>query len=675
MSGLKEQEQGTGGIRLDEGALGGGGLRADTPLTSGNTTAASAPMAFGFSAAELQDAEVMMRRKLWRDTAAKLGFAERRVELMAESIDPVAVHTAIREFVSRKKVLEGKGANFAHLKQLRAYPEFNKWYEQLATFERMEPGAARAALAGYLQAESRQWLATRARELYDNDGQIDAGEWALLVRDAELFWIVEGVAAKEAQTACRVAAGDPLWAPPPPDESAELRAREVRQEFEARETALREEAQRQAQASAAMAEQSLALQSMERKAAEMMAQAASATDAGSAKYLHDLSASFKKRAELEESMDQANACSWYERSLEIERQLVQLEPNNTECLKSLAESCFKLCALESAEAITLFDEGLEIQRRLVQLEPNNTEYLENLADSCFDHSNELIELENELSEMESPEAGTLFEEANTLFDEGLEIQRRLVQLEPNNINHLFDLSRSFDQLADALQADEEGEGLAEARSWIEQSLEIQRRLVQLEPDNTLYLHHLSDSFRRLFVLDDSTDPAKERSWIEQWLETAQRVVQLEPDNTEYLVALLDSFYALFLLDESTDPAKARSRIEQCLEIEQRLVQLEPDNTSYLGSLSDSFSTLFVLDESTDPAKARSWIEQRLEIAQRLVQLEPDNTEHVEGLAAIANKLDKLTSAAALSPKTTIATKTVIIILGITISVILKILIN
>ncbi len=278
MSGLKEPEPSTGGIRLDEGALGGGGLRADTPLTSGSAAAASAPMAFGFSAAELQDAEVMMRRKLWRDTAAKLGFAERRVELMAETIDPVAVHTAIREFVSRKKVLEGKGANFAHLKQLRAYPEFNKWYEQLATFERMEPGAARAALAGYMQAEIRQWLATRAREFYDNDGQIDAGEWALLVRDAELFWLVEGVAAKEAQTACRVATGDSLWVPPPPDESAELRAREVRQELEARETVLREEAQRQAQASAALEEQTLALQAMERKAAEMMAQAASATE-------------------------------------------------------------------------------------------------------------------------------------------------------------------------------------------------------------------------------------------------------------------------------------------------------------------------------------------------------------------------------------------------------------
>ena len=235
----------------------------------------------------------MMRRKLWRDTAAKLGFAERRVELMAETIDPVAVHTAIREFVSRKKLLEGKGANFAHLKQLRAYPEFNKWYEQLATFERMEPSAARGALAGYLEAEIRQWLATRARDLFDNDGQIDAGEWALLVRDAELFWLVEGVAAKEALAACRVAAGDPLWAPPPPDESAELRARELRQELEGQKSVLREEAQRNAQTSAALEGQTLALQSMERQAmaqqdqlaqlqqqaAQMMAQAASATEA------------------------------------------------------------------------------------------------------------------------------------------------------------------------------------------------------------------------------------------------------------------------------------------------------------------------------------------------------------------------------------------------------------
>ena len=35
-------------------------------------------MALWFSAAELQDAGVLMRRKPWRDTAAKLGFAERR---------------------------------------------------------------------------------------------------------------------------------------------------------------------------------------------------------------------------------------------------------------------------------------------------------------------------------------------------------------------------------------------------------------------------------------------------------------------------------------------------------------------------------------------------------------------------------------------------------------------
>ena len=41
MSGLKEPESSTGGIRLDEGALGGGGLRAETPLTSGNAAAAA----------------------------------------------------------------------------------------------------------------------------------------------------------------------------------------------------------------------------------------------------------------------------------------------------------------------------------------------------------------------------------------------------------------------------------------------------------------------------------------------------------------------------------------------------------------------------------------------------------------------------------------------------------
>ena len=293
-----------GGLRFEEGAV-GGGLRADSPAnpdeappraSSSTATASLTPLAFGFSAAELQDAEVMMRRKLWRDTAAKLGFAERRVELMAESIDPAAVHTAIREFVHRKRVLEGKGANFAHLKQLRAYPEFNKWYDQLATFERMEPALARAALAGLLRVEIRQWLASRAREHHDKDGHIETADWALLVRDAQVFWTVEGLAEEEALGACRTATGDSQWAPPPPDESAELRA----QELSAHEASLREEARRQSLEAAAMSrrnagilEQSMALQSRERQAlaqesqlaklqeqaGQLMAQAAHANEA------------------------------------------------------------------------------------------------------------------------------------------------------------------------------------------------------------------------------------------------------------------------------------------------------------------------------------------------------------------------------------------------------------
>ena len=63
----------------------------------------------------------MMKRGLWSETADKLGFAGRHIELIDGGVPPTEVHAAIRDLVTRKKTLEGEGRGGAAIEAGRSW--------------------------------------------------------------------------------------------------------------------------------------------------------------------------------------------------------------------------------------------------------------------------------------------------------------------------------------------------------------------------------------------------------------------------------------------------------------------------------------------------------------------------------------------------------------------------
>ncbi|WP_173012834.1 toll/interleukin-1 receptor domain-containing protein [Niveispirillum sp. SYP-B3756] len=174
--------------------------------------------------------------------------------------------------------------------------------------------------------------------------------------------------------------------------------------------------------------------------------------------------------------------------------------------------------------------------------------------------------------------------------------------------------------------------LAGALAAAEQSLEIARRLVTLEPENTQFLRDLAVSLHRVGELVGRRDPDQAGKLHAEGLGIFRWLVTLEPENTQFQRYLSLSLNRVGELVGRRDPDQAGKLFAEGLEIARRLVTLEPENTQFLRDLSISLERVGDLVGRRDPDQAGKLFAEGLEIRRRLVKLEPENTQFLRDLA-------------------------------------------
>jgi len=282
----------------------------------------------------------------------------------------------------------------------------------------------------------------------------------------------------------------------------------------------------------------------------------------------------------------------------------------------------------TAEATGLYRQGLDITKRLAEVEPENTGFQRDLSIS-YDRLGYLAQC-----------AGHA-DEATGLYQQGLDISQQLTELEPKNADFRRDLSRFYDRLANlAYRAGHIGN----ATDLYERGLDISRRLIELEPENTGSWRDLSIAYGRLADLDrDNGDPGKAAGLYERGLAIAERLAKLEPENTGFQRNLTIFYDRLADHAHRTGHiAKATQLYRKGLAIAERLAKLEPGNIGFQRDLPISYDRLADLArDNGDTGEAKDLYRQALAIRSQLTKLEPDSTGFQRDLSISYNRLADL----------------------------------
>lgn len=122
--------------------------------------------------------------------------------------------------------------------------------------------------------------------------------------------------------------------------------------------------------------------------------------------------------------------------------------------------------------------------------------------------------------------------AGEQYQKGLEIAKRLANIEPNNTQWQRDLSISYDRLGDFYTATGD---LKHAEAEYQKGLEIRKRLATIEPNNTQWQRDLWVSYYKFYTLE------KNLNYLQKCVDKIQEMKQkgtLLPTDEVYLESFL-----------------------------------------------------------------------------------------------------------------------------------------
>lgn len=239
--------------------------------------------------------------------------------------------------------------------------------------------------------------------------------------------------------------------------------------------------------------------------------------------------------------DSGGAREHYETALEIARDLVRRDPDNTEWQRELSVSWDNIGVLrlrlgDGDGAWQAFEASLKIAKDLARTDPDNTEWQRDLSVS-WSHIGDLrLRLGDE-------------DGARQAYDASLQIRQDLARRDPDNTQWQHDLSMSWNKIGDLrLQLDDD-DG---ARQAFEAGLDIVENLVRRDPDNTEWQRDLWVSWNKIGDLRrrfGDGDGAREA--FEVGLDIIKNLVRRDPDNTEWQRDLAITYVKLAQLADAT----------------------------------------------------------------------------------------------------------------------------
>jgi tetratricopeptide (TPR) repeat protein len=223
-------------------------------------------------------------------------------------------------------------------------------------------------------------------------------------------------------------------------------------------------------------------------------------------------------------------------------------------------------------------------------------------------------------------------EARTLLEEDLNIARRLAQEEPDRSDFQRDLGNFLNRLANVMRL---LGNFPEAQKFFQEALDIARSLAQAEPYRGDFQLDLSISLSALgHVLQDLGHRSDAQALLREALDVAHRLAEAEPERSDVQRNLADCFNTFGdLMRDLAKPEAAGAFFEQSLEIRQCLSQAEPHRSDLLRDLCVSLSKVgdLVLGLG-DHEEALDLYQQALDINDYLAEAEPHRSDYQADLS-------------------------------------------
>ena len=383
-----------------------------------------------------------------------------------------------------------------------------------------------------------------------------------------------------------------------------------------------------------------------------------------ASHLRDLARAYQQLGELDYAQDPDRATRWFERGEDMARRLsvmkIAASPNDSSVRRSylldlsasykgmapmvrqflgalddphrasmrLLTGTYqqmgdKLSKMDAEKARGWFDKGRVMAEHLLELEPDNLNHLVDLGKSY-----------QRLSELDARHDPA---QARVWLQKHMETLRRLIDADPAAIEHQRSLASVHNRIGEM----EEASDLKAARRWYEKALELRKALSEAHPQDAGLMAELSSSCHRMGRLESQLDPDKARGWFERDLSLCARLVSLAPDDLDRQRNLAVVYFRLGELDAGRTPIRARSYLEKDVAISEKLSLARPEDGRILEGLLASYALLVTLDEPGNPPRAHAWALKRLDAARRLKELNPTDAPTIQRLAEAYGQLGEL----------------------------------
>lgn len=234
-----------------------------------------------------------------------------------------------------------------------------------------------------------------------------------------------------------------------------------------------------------------------------------------------------------------------------------------------------------------------------------------------------------------------FAAARDWLEQALEVRKRLSARDPADPQWRRLLAVTYGTLGDvALRARD----LTAAKAWLDQALGVLRALHATEPANHVWQRDLSVTYNKLGkVAMQSNDLAAARAWFEQALDVNRSVTALDALHADWTRDLSVSYELLGDIDRTTgDLIAARANFERSLNLRELLAEREPGHVGWQRDLGVSYQRLGEIAMlSGELPVARVWFEQALEISVKLAARDPLSPDRQSDLALAYSSLGQV----------------------------------
>ena len=206
---------------------------------------------------------------------------------------------------------------------------------------------------------------------------------------------------------------------------------------------------------------------------------------------------------------------------------------------------------ENIKALEQYQKAHKLLQQQADKEPNNTQWQRDLSVS-YGRLGNMYKVNGDMPA------------ALKAYQDSLSIRNKLVELDPKQAEWQRDLSVSYEKLGNTYKAN--GDTPAALKAY-QDSLSIRNKLVELDPKQAEWQRDLSVSYNKvgdLYKANGDT-PAALKAYQDS-LSIAQKLVELDPNVVEWQTDVVASYYRM----AEMQPAKANEFMHKSLDVLQKL---------------------------------------------------------------------------------------------------------